>query len=115
LAEQFTYIFERLINREKIEPYEEELSLLFAVISQSLIDYPLRFEGLSYLTSKIRKSRQIVFEGNIVAEEDYGEWNDRIEPFNAIVTDKRITKQGIWIKIWVGEYVGEGELSEALP
>ena len=85
---------------------------MFALIAQGLIDYPLRFNGLSYITSKIRKSRQIVFEGNMVAEEDYGEWNDRVEPFKAIVTDKRITKQGIWIKIWIGDYFGEGNLFE---
>jgi hypothetical protein len=80
------------------------------MVAQNLIDYPLRFDYLSYLTSTIRKKRQIVFEGNIVSEEDFGEWNDRVEPFKAIVSDKRTSKQGVWIKIWVGEYSGEGEL-----
>ena len=48
----------------------------------------------------------------MVSEEDFGEWNDRIEHFKAIVTDKRVTKQDIWIKIWVGDYFGEGSFSE---
>jgi hypothetical protein len=112
LAKQFEDIFERLLNGKKIDSHQEELSFLLLTIAQNLIDYPLRFEVLTDLTSKRGKSRQIIIEGDILAEEDYGEWNDRLEPFKATVTDKRITKQGIWIKIWVGKYFGEGNLSE---
>lgn len=101
-----------MIDREKIDLYEDALSELFPRIAQKLIIYPLRMEYLSYVKAEIRKQRQIVFEGNMVSEEDFGDWNDRIESFSAIVTDKRITKQGIWIKIQVGEYSGEGDLFE---
>lgn len=110
LAEQFEEIFERLLKGEKIDSYKKELSFLFTAIGQDLIDYPLRFEDITDLISKPGKSRQIVFEGDMLVEEDYGEWNDRLEPFKAIVTDKRITKQGIWIKIRVGDYEAEGNL-----
>jgi len=101
-----------LLNGEKINSYREELSFFFTTIAQDLIDYPLRFEELTDLTSKSGKSRQIIVEGDILAEEDFGEWNDWLEPFKATVIDKRITKQGIWIKIWIGDYFGEGNLSE---
>lgn len=113
-SKQFIDILERLFNREKIESYEEELSFLLAITAQNLIDYPLRFENASSLSAKIRKSKQIVIEGDLLAEEDFGEWNDRLEPFKAIITDKRITKQGIWIKIRVGDYIGEGDVLEIL-
>lgn len=99
-----------MLDGKKIEQFEDKLSKLFVIIAQSLIDHPLRFDYLSYVNSTIRKNRQIVFEGNIVSEEDYGEWNDRVEFFKAIVTDKRITKQGICIKIWVGDNFGEDNL-----
>lgn len=104
-----------MLDHEKIELFEDELSYLFPKIAQQIIDYPLRFGYLSYVNSNIRKSRQIVFEGNMVSEEDYGNWNDRVEPFKAIVTDKRITKQGIWIQISVGDYQGEASLNEIFP
>ncbi len=103
-----------MINREKIDVYEEDLSFLFEAIARNLIECPLTFDGVTGLTSKIRKSHQIVFEGKmwIMNIEKGNKWKDWLEPFGAIVTDKRITKQGVWIKIWVGEYLGEGELSE---
>lgn len=60
------------------------------------------------MSLKIRKQRQIVFDGKMwTAKDAQKQW---LEPFEAIVTDKRLTKQGIWIKIRVGEYSGEGEL-----
>lgn len=105
-----------MLNREKIELYENELSFLFEAIAGSLIDCPLTFDGATGLTAKIRKSRQVVFQGKmwILDIEKGNKWKDSLEPFEAIFTDKRITKQGVWIKIRVGEYVGEGELSEKL-
>lgn len=57
LAKQFEEIFERLLNGEKIDSYREELSFLFTTIAQDLIDYPLRFEELTDLTSKPGKLR----------------------------------------------------------
>ena len=57
LAGQFQDIFERLLNREKIELCEKDLSLLFEVIAGNLIDCPLTFDGATGLISEIRKSR----------------------------------------------------------
>jgi hypothetical protein len=101
-----------LLEGKEVEQFENSLTKLFPTIAERLLEHPLRLEYLSYITSKRRKSRQIIFEGNMISEEDYGEWNERVESFKAIVTDKRITKQGIEIKIWVGEYFGEGKLCE---
>lgn len=101
-----------MLNRERIELYENELSFLFEVIAGNLIDCSLTFDGATGLTSRIRKKRQIVFEGKMWVVKDGNGWNEWLEAFGAIVTDKRITKQGIWIKIWVGDYVGEGNLSD---
>lgn len=98
------------MNREKLEVYEQELSFLFEAIAYRLIDCPLTFDGVTISVSKIRKSRQIVFEGEMWVLRNSNENKEWFEPFGAIVTDKRITKQGIWIKIWVGDYSGEAEL-----
>lgn len=80
-----------------------------------LLDCPLTFDGLTDLTSKIRKSRQIIFEGKMDVLRNSNENKEWFEPFKAIVTDKRITKQGIWIKILVGDYFGEGSLEDVFP
>jgi len=83
---------------------------LFEAIAGNLIESPLWFDGAVGLTSKIRKPRQIVFEGKMwVAKDAQKQW---MEKFKAIVTDKQITKQGIWIKISEGEYIGKGDLLE---
>lgn len=37
-----------------------------------------------------------------------------LEPFGAIITDKRITKQDLWIKIRVGDYEAEGDSLQVL-
>ncbi len=78
-----------------------------------MIDCPLTFDGAVNLSAKIRKSRQIIFEGKmwILGDKNTGDW---LESFEATVTDKRITKQGLWIKIRVGEYEDEGDVLEIL-
>ena len=101
-----------MLNGEKAEVYEKDLSLSFETIAGNLIESPFWFDGLIGLNAIVRKSRQIVFEGKMWTAKDVG--NQWLEPFRATVTDKRITKQGIWVKIQVGEYFGEGELFETL-
>ena len=110
LAKQFESIFEHLLAGEKIDLYEKNLSFLFETIAESLIKN-LAFDGAVNLTAKIRKSKQIVVEGEmwIFGEDARKQWK---ESFQVVVTDKRITKQGIWIKIRVGTNIGEGSLSE---
>jgi hypothetical protein len=102
-------IFERLLNREKLDSYEKELCLLLEVIALNFID-SLTLDGITNLSSQIRKPRQIVFEGKMRVLRNSNENKEWHEPFKAVVTDKRITKQGIEIKIWVGDYYGESEL-----
>lgn len=97
------------MNGEKLELYEKELSFLFEVTAQNLIDKsPYWFDGAVGLIARIRKNKQIIFSGKMWTAKDAGkQW---LEDFEAIVIDKQITKQGIWIKIQVGEYVGEGDI-----
>lgn len=88
------------------------MSFLFEVIaSRMILDTPWWFDGAIDLISRIRKSRQIVFKGKMWMADHKTQW---LEVFEAVVTDKRISKQGIWVKIQVGEYVAEGDLLEIL-
>lgn len=101
-----------MINREKIDVYEKDLSFLFEVLAENMLESPFWYDGAISLSAEIRKPRQIVFEGKMwTAKDAQKQW---LKPFGAIVTDKRVTKQGIWIKIWVGNYVAEGDLAKIL-
>lgn len=101
-----------MLNREKIELYEIELGDLFETIAYRFTNCPLTIDGVTIYKSHLRKHRQIVFEGRMDILRNSNENKEWFEPFKAIVTDKRITKQGIWIKIWVGDYKAEGNLFE---
>jgi len=78
-----------------------------------LLDCSYTFDGITGLVSRKRKSRQIVFEGKIWVVKN-SDWDEALEPFKAVVTDKRITKQGLHIKIWFGEEIKEGDVLEIL-
>ena len=115
LANEFVDVFERLLAREKLDFYEEGMSGIFEFIARNLLGHlPQRksdyFDGAVGLTAKLRKSRQVVFEGAMWVGDGKTQWT---EDFQAIVTDKRITKQGIWFKVRVGSDEGEGDLSTA--
>jgi hypothetical protein len=99
-----------LINGEKIEVYGKELGSFFVIIAYRFTNYPLTIDGVTIYKSYLRKRRQIVFEGSMDILENSNETKECFESFKAIVTDKRNTKQGIQIKIWVGGYFGEGNL-----
>lgn len=110
-AASFTTIFERLLIREKAELEETDISFLFEVIASNLLlKSKVCFDGVIGLSTKIRKTNQIEFTGKMWVGNDKKQW---LEPFSSIVTDKRITKQGIWLKIRVGENEVEAELSNA--
>ena len=79
-----------------------------------LLDCSYTFDGIASLISRKRKSRQIVFEGKIWVIRNPAKWDEILEPFKAIVTDKRLTKQGLCIKIWFGEEIKEGDILEIL-
>lgn len=92
--------------------YEQELSFLFEVIADRFTNCPLALDGLTIYKANSRKRRQIIFEGKMYVLRNSNQKKEWFEPFKAVVTDKRITKQGIWIKIQVGDYFGEGDLFE---
>lgn len=98
-----------------MEDYEQELSVLFEIIAYRLTNCPLALDGLDIHKANIRKQRQIVFEGKMHVLRNSNETKEWFEPFKSVVTDKRITKQGIWIKIQVGDYLGEGCLEDIFP
>jgi len=66
------------------------------------------FDGVDGLTSTVRSPRQVEFTGAMWVGRERSQW---LEQFRATVTDKRSTKQGIWIIIWIGGDRAEGELS----
>lgn len=114
MAEQFLVDFERLLNGEDIDSDENEIDLPLEMAMNRLLDCPYTFDGITGLIARKRKSRQIVFEGKIWVVTNCAEWNEKLEPFTAIVTDKRITKQGVNIRIRFGEEVKEGDILEIL-
>ena len=115
-AENFCQLFERLLARESFPLEETGFSALFEVVAHNLLLHtPTRrkhwYDGVVGLTARIRKARQIVFTGEIwVAQNSDYQWK---EPFEAVVTDKRCTKQGISIKITLGADHAEGDLFAA--
>lgn len=69
------------------------------------------FDGPGDLTV-LRMSRcKVRFTGEMWVGKDSQQWT---EPFWCTVVDKRITKQGFWIQVQVGEDRGEGESVQAL-
>lgn len=115
LADEFQKLFERLINRETIELNNPDRSLFFEVIAENLLKEVCRetgiyFDGAVSLASTIRKKNQVEFQGEMWIGENKTQWK---ETFRAIVTDKRITKQGIWIKIQLDSHTAEGNLQTA--
>lgn len=115
LANQFQNIFERLLAGEKLDLCDADASFLFEVIATNLLSKtPERkdvyFDGAVNIISTLRKPRQAEFRGEMWVGGNQIQWK---ELFRAIVTDKRITKQGIWITIWVGSDKAEGDLFAA--
>lgn len=108
LIKQFLEIFERLLKGKKAEVYEKDLSFLLEARAENLIESSFWYDGVIDINAEIRKSRQIVFSGKMWTAKDAG--NQWLEDFEAIITDKRITKQGVSIKIRVGESTADGNI-----
>ena len=90
---------------------------MFEIIFKHLLaDAPGRkycwYDGVSELSASIRKLKQVEFTGEMWVG-DIGSTKQWKENFRATVTDKRSTKQGIWIMIWVGSSQAEGRLETA--
>lgn len=113
LAAHFEDIFQRLLAGEKIDLDREDLH--FQLISRILfagtpVGENTCFDGEANLSSTRRKPRQIEFTGEMWILGDKGDYK---EPLRVRVTDKRITKQGILITIWIGSDKAEGDLETA--
>lgn len=116
LARHFEDIFERLLTGETLDLYEKDVSSLFELITTNLLaEIPQRkgmwYDGVVGLTARVRKSRQVEFTGEMwVGDNKAHGWK---EDFKARVTDKRITKQGFEIALWIGGDKAEGDFSIA--
>jgi hypothetical protein len=112
LAIRFEDIFQRLLAREKVDAYENYLSGFFEFIATRLLgDLPSRkghfFDGVVGLDATVKSVRQVGFQGEMWVGRNRDQWT---EPFGATVTDKEITKEGIWIVLQVGADRAEGEV-----
>ena len=113
LAIRFEHIFQRLLAQEKLDAHEKALSEFFELIATRLLgNFPSRkehyFDGAVGLAATVKTERQVVFEGEMWVGSSRDQWT---EPFHATVTDKRITKEGIWIVLQVGADRAEGEVT----
>ena len=102
---QFENIFFRLLNREKLDLDDLGASPMFDTIATYLMaevpgSFWVWYDGLASLEAHIRKARQVEFVGEIWVGDDHKQLK---ETLRATVTDKRITKQGIWIVLQIGE------------
>jgi hypothetical protein len=119
LVKQFEGIFARLLTGEKSDPYEADLSFIFEVMGNTLLpQYGGAFDGVSEMRVRRRSPSKLEFVGEmwILGRRGRGghDIGDTTQPFRATAVDKRVTKQGIWIQLWVGEDHAEAELSRAL-
>jgi hypothetical protein len=107
-----------LLSGETLDLYAEGISSMFEVIAANLLaEVPGRefmwYDGVDGLTAIIRKARQVEFSGEMWVGDVGDARKQWKEDFQATVTDKRGTKQGIWVIIWIGPDRAEGELSSA--
>ena len=115
LALSFENVFQRLLFHEAVTLDNPEVSSMFEVIASNLLGgSPARegqyFDGAVGVVSTVRTSRKVEFQGEMWVGGDGTQWT---EPFRTTVTDKRSTKQGIWVTITVGSDRGEGGLFSA--
>ena len=115
LASRFENLFQRLLARESIDLYAEDLSSMFEVLATNLFSgTPNRegcyFDGVVGLTSMLRSPRKVEFGGEMWIGRDRKQWR---EQFQATATDERSTKQGIWIVLQIGDDRAETELFSA--
>lgn len=115
VMKNFENVFLRLLAGETLDLYAEGISFMFEVVAANLLaEEPERefmwYDGVNDLTASVKSQRQIEFKGKMWVSDDKTQWK---EDFRATVTDKRITKQGIWVIIWIGADRAEGELLTA--
>lgn len=112
LAIRFEDIFRGLLSGRKLDQQEKTISELFEFIATRLLGaLPLRkghyFDGAVGLTITVKTVRQLEIRGEMWVGGNQKQWT---EPFQATVTDKGITEEGIWIVLQVGADQAQGEL-----
>ncbi len=115
-SEIFVNNFEKLLNGVKVDLYKSGLSSMFEYVCGTLFsnarDTDIWYDGIVDIVINSRKKSQIELNGYMwVAKAQKTQWK---ETFHAIITDKRITKQGIWLSVNIGEYHAEGNIYELL-
>lgn len=116
-AVRFQRAVELLLADTKIDQSDntQNLSLLFEEIATNLMmEVPGRethwYDGVVELSVHRRKVSQLEFEGEMWVSNHKTQWK---EDFRARVTDKRITKQGMEIVLWIGDDRVQGNLNAA--
>lgn len=114
LANRLEDVFQRLLAGKQLDLYGEGVSSMFEVIAANLLaEVPARkfmwYDGVADLTARVRKPHQVEFRGEMWVGDGKRQWQ---EDFRATVADKRATRQGIWIMLWLGLDKAEGELAE---
>ena len=118
LETQFENVFFRLLQREELDLYDLGVSFMFQIIAGRLMDaVPGRedhwYDGVVPLEARVRKLRQVEFTGEMWvgnSDKPSRQWKEK---FRATVTGKRLTKQGIWLVLEIGDDRAEAELSRA--
>lgn len=116
LATKLETAVRQLLAGEEVDLYAEDMSVAWEGIAGSLLGaLPNRagcyFDGVVNLAARKRKQGQVEFTGNMWVGDGQRQWT---EPFLARVTDKTVTKQGIWVAISVGTDKAQAELWSAL-
>jgi hypothetical protein len=105
IGERFLEILERLLARQSVGPdAARDMSAVFEIVADRLLgQLPARkdsyFDGVVFETSQRKTSRKVEFTGEIWVGRGKEQWKER---FAATVIDKRITKQGFWLRLRVG-------------
>jgi hypothetical protein len=105
-------IFDRLLSGEKADADARDLGQIFEFLATRLFyDVPSRngqyFDGVVGLESKKVEQQKIEFQGEMWVGAGKDQWT---EPFQATITDMRITKQGFNIVMKIGEDRTTGEV-----
>lgn len=115
LYERVESVFERVLVGEEVDFYAPKASVsrMFEIIAKHLMaDIPGRewhwYDGVVNLRPHYRKTRQIEFRGEMWVGDGKAQWK---EDFRARVTDKRLTKQGLCITLWIGTDKAEADLA----
>ncbi|MDB6079703.1 MAG: hypothetical protein JWO82_3450 [Akkermansiaceae bacterium] len=105
-------IFLSLLNGDHPDFGEVRLSARFENLASWLfptVRPGCWYDGVAELRHRRRKEKQIVFNGRMWVCRGGNQWQ---EDFEAHLTDMRLTRQGIRVKMWIGNFCAEGSLQE---